>query len=134
MPCAVGPPSAGFFSIVDIGAYRQSGWTFAVEWGVWPVSLSMALSVLSIVVLHRGLTDSERRWRSVAVFSLLAGATSAHAQYLADFVASVLPGLIRPAGVVISDQSLDGPGLSPAALPTGVAPGRYHLYRKPAAP
>ena len=32
--------------------------------------------------------------------------------------------------VLISDQALADPAFEPQPLPAGVAPGRYHLYRR----
>ena len=46
---------AGLASALDHGSYRQSGWTFAVQVGVWPVSLSMAEALLGVVLLNRAL-------------------------------------------------------------------------------
>jgi hypothetical protein len=37
---------------------------------------------------------------------------------------------LAPGGVLISDQPLADPSFEPLALPEGVAPGRYHLYRR----
>ena len=51
--------------------------------------------------------------------------------------ASLLAGVLRrisqwlaPGGILISDQLLADPALEPLPLPAGVAPGRYHLYRR----
>ena len=41
--------------------------------------------------------------------------------------------LLRAGAAVVCDQPLDAPGLAPLPLPEGVAPGRYHLYRKESA-
>jgi S-adenosyl-L-methionine methyltransferase len=38
--------------------------------------------------------------------------------------------LLRPEGVLVSEPAVDLPGLVALALPRGVAPGRYHLYRR----
>jgi len=40
-----------------------------------------------------------------------------------------LESLVRPGGVILSDQRLDRPAFAPLPLPPGVAEGRYHLYR-----
>jgi hypothetical protein len=37
---------------------------------------------------------------------------------------------LAPGGILISDQPLADPSFEPLALPAGVAPGRYHLYRR----
>jgi hypothetical protein len=41
-----------------------------------------------------------------------------------------LEGLLAPGGVLVSDQPLHMPACAAVALPAGVAPGRYHIYRK----
>ncbi len=46
---------------------------------------------------------------------------------LAAFVAAHLPSLLRPGGVVISDQDLNLEGAEPLPLPEGVQPGRYFM-------
>ncbi|MFQ5775451.1 MAG: class I SAM-dependent methyltransferase [Kiloniellaceae bacterium] len=48
---------------------------------------------------------------------------------LAAFLAVQLPMLLRPRGVVVSDQDLAHDGAVPLPLPAGVAPGRYFMYR-----
>lgn len=53
---------------------------------------------------------------------------------IAGFIAGRLPRFLRPGAMVASDQCLDGAGLPAAALPPGVEPGRYFLYRAKGAP
>ena len=48
---------------------------------------------------------------------------------LAAFLAARLPGLLRPGGVVISDQDLSLESAVALPLPEGVSPGRYFIYR-----
>ena len=48
---------------------------------------------------------------------------------LAAFVAARLPGLLRPGGVVISDQDLNLEGAEALPLPEDVRPGRYFMCR-----
>ena len=48
---------------------------------------------------------------------------------LAAFLAARLPGLLRPGGVVISDQDLSLTGAVALPLAEGVRPGRYFIYR-----
>ena len=48
---------------------------------------------------------------------------------IASFVSGLLPGLILPGGVVISDQPLPLEGAEPLELPEGVRPGRYFICR-----
>ncbi len=49
---------------------------------------------------------------------------------LAAFVAGHLPALLRPGGIVASDRHVGFEGARPLALPEGLAPGVYHLYRR----
>ncbi len=51
---------------------------------------------------------------------------------LAAFVGPALAPLLAAGAVVAADQALDIAGCTAVALPDGVAPGRYHLYRKDA--
>ena len=46
-------------------------------------------------------------------------------------LAEVLPDLLTSGGVVMSDQDVAFPGAEPLALPAGVKPGRYFIYRMP---
>ena len=48
---------------------------------------------------------------------------------LAAFLAARLPGLLRPGGVVISDQEVFLEGAVTLPLPEGVRPGRYFMCR-----
>jgi len=41
----------------------------------------------------------------------------------------ILP-LLRPGGILATQQAMDGPELETLPLPDGVAEGRYHLYRR----
>ncbi len=49
---------------------------------------------------------------------------------LAAFVAGHLPALLRPGGIVASDRDVAFEGALPLALPEGLAPGVYHLFRR----
>ena len=44
-------------------------------------------------------------------------------------LAPLIVSLLRPGGIVVSDQALSTPRLRPMELPAGVKPGRYFLYR-----
>jgi hypothetical protein len=48
---------------------------------------------------------------------------------LAAFLAARLSGLMRPGGVVISDQEMSLEGAEALPLPEGVEPGRYFMCR-----
>jgi len=47
----------------------------------------------------------------------------------AELLPLVVP-LLRIDGVLVSDPAMDCPELAPMPLPDGVAPDRYHLYRR----
>lgn len=64
---------AGLFSIVDAGGYCQSGWFYAVQFGVWKPSFSMAFALAAVALLHRALARDG--YRSIPLVSLLAGAS-----------------------------------------------------------
>lgn len=46
------------------------------------------------------------------------------------WLSAVLPPLIRPAGIVLSDQRLESPRLAEEGLPEALPEGRYFLYRR----
>jgi len=48
---------------------------------------------------------------------------------LAAFVGPALASLLAPGAVVAADQALIIPGATAVALPDGITPGRYYLYR-----
>jgi hypothetical protein len=48
---------------------------------------------------------------------------------LAATLAPMIRRILRVGGIVISDQALTTPGLSPIALPEGVKPGRYFMNK-----
>ena len=48
---------------------------------------------------------------------------------LAAQVAPLIVPLLRPGGVLVSEPTIAWRGLSPMALPEGLTPGRYNLYR-----
>jgi hypothetical protein len=50
---------------------------------------------------------------------------------LAAAIQPQLPHLLAPGGVAITDQEMPWPEAEQIALPDGVAPGRYFLYRQP---
>lgn len=49
---------------------------------------------------------------------------------LASWLAGVLTTLVRPYGVVLSDQRLESPLLAAQPLPDALPEGRYFLYRR----
>ena len=55
---------------------------------------------------------------------------SAANQVLAAQIRPLLVPLLRPGGILASDPVMACPELAALAVPEGVAPGRYHLYRR----
>lgn len=49
---------------------------------------------------------------------------------LAAAIAEYLPVLLRPGGLVAADRDVGFAGAEPVALPDGVAPGTYFMYRR----
>jgi hypothetical protein len=58
---------------------------------------------------------------------------SAANQMLAAQIRPLLVPLLRPGGILASDPVMACPELAAVPLPEGVAPGRYHVYRRVAA-
>ena len=56
------------------------------------------------------------------------GDAAANAE-IAAFVGQHLVALLAPGAVVVSDQAMALPQCEPLALPAGVRPGRYHMWR-----
>lgn len=88
---------AGCFSVVDVGAYRQSGWHFAVSYGVWPTVLSMSLAVVGVLALHRALLASSRRGGVLA--AILVGASLLVHPMAVAFLALALPAAVGHAAL-----------------------------------
>jgi hypothetical protein len=57
------------------------------------------------------------------------GDAAANRALARDLGPLVLP-LLMPGAVLASEPPISSPALAPLALPEGVAPGRYHLYRR----
>lgn len=112
---------AGLLSAVDQGAYRQSGWSFAVYVGVWPVSLSMAEALLAAVLLHhRMVRPRDRRdLRSLLLVALLIGASVVTHPMSLAFLTLALPVVLIHAGLETERQRpwrAIGRGIGAAAL------------------
>ena len=50
---------------------------------------------------------------------------------LAAILSRALPALMATGGVLVADQEMTPDGATPLALPDGVRPGRYFMYRAP---
>jgi hypothetical protein len=57
------------------------------------------------------------------------GDTAAGKRLADELIPLILP-LLRPGAILVSEPAAIIDELSPLALPGGVAPGRYHLYRR----
>ena len=57
------------------------------------------------------------------------GDAAANQVLAAQLTPSLMP-LLCPGAVLASDPSIDRPDLEMLPLPAGIAPGRYHLYRR----
>ena len=53
---------------------------------------------------------------------------AAASRALAAELAPLIPPLLRPGAVLVSEPAIDSPLMAALPLPEGVAPGRYHLY------
>lgn len=72
---------------------------------------------------------AERIGSTVAlVHADLGSGDAAASQRQAAEIAPVIAALLRPGGIVVSDQPLPNERLRALALPGGVKPGRYFLY------
>ena len=81
-------------------------------------------------VLDRLPAVTERFRGSVAfVHADIGSGVAEHNRRLAARVSPLLPPLLAPGGLVITDQRMTLPGATSVDLPDGVAPGRYHMVR-----
>jgi len=67
--------------------------------------------------------------RAVMAHADIGSGERAQTLALAAWLGPVLTALLADGAVVVSDQDLVAPGLTPLPLPDGVAPGRYFMYR-----
>jgi len=66
---------------------------------------------------------------ALAHFDAGTGDAAANATLAAELLPLILP-LLRPGGVLVSDPFMPSAALAALPAPDGVAPGRYHLYRR----
>ncbi len=62
---------AALLLLTDTGYFRQGGWSFALSWGVWPQSLSVAFALLGLARLP-AIVEGDRL-RPVAAFGVFMG-------------------------------------------------------------
>lgn len=67
--------------------------------------------------------------RVVLIHADLGTAAERYPLSLEKLIAATFPRLLRRDGIVLTDKPLANAGLTPMALPEGVASGRYHMYR-----
>jgi S-adenosyl-L-methionine methyltransferase len=70
---------------------------------------------------------------ALAHFDAGTGDAAANLKLAAGLRPLILP-LLCAGAIFVTQQPMDAPGLEPVPPPEGVAPGRYHLYQKIAAP
>lgn len=82
--------------------------------------------------LDETLPEAARRWPNGAalVHSDIGTGDSARNLRVAAELSRLLPSLLAPDGVIVSDQHLSDPALEPLPPPPGVARDRYFLYRR----
>jgi hypothetical protein len=76
------------------------------------------------------LPATATRGRAILIHSDIGTGDAAANAALARELAPAYVDALAPGGILISDQPLADPALEPQPLPDGVAPGRYHLYRR----
>ncbi|MBC8073824.1 MAG: hypothetical protein IAG13_36230, partial [Deltaproteobacteria bacterium] len=72
---------AALLLLCDVGAYREGGWIYTVDYGVWPQTLANTLTWLGFGELVRALAagDTRRRTRATVLAALaFAGGLLAH--------------------------------------------------------
>ena len=82
--------------------------------------------------IHETLPKALQRFEgSVALIHSDIGTGDAEANAsIAAFLSGYLTRFLRPGGLVISDQPMTLPAVESLALPDGVKPGRYFIYRR----
>ena len=81
-------------------------------------------------VLDRLPAVTERFHGSVAlVHADIGSGVAEHNRRLAARISPLLPPLLAPGALVVTDQQMTLPAMTPVELPEGVAPGRYHMAR-----
>ena len=84
-------------------------------------------------VLDRLPAVTERFRGSVAlVHADIGSGVAEDNRRLAARISPLLPPLLAPGGLVVTDQEMTLPAATPVDLPEGVAAGRYHMVRAPA--
>jgi len=66
---------------------------------------------------------------ALAHFDAGTGDATANLKLAAGLRPLIAP-LLRPGGILATQQAMEGPDLIPLPLPEGVAEGRYHLYQR----
>lgn len=85
-------------------------------------------------VLETMPVQTERfRGRVALVHADIGSGVVADSRRLAAAIAALLPPILAPGALLVSDQPMSVAGTEPVALPRGVAAGRYHMVRNRAA-
>lgn len=93
---------AGLLAILDIGDYREGGWSYTVDWAVWVQILAMAFFLLALKRLHTVLKHG--RSRDYALAGLLFAAALLSHQMNVMLFAMSLPLLLVTRWLVSSRQ------------------------------
>lgn len=67
---------------------------------------------------------------AVLVHSDMGSYTEAHNSAMSAMLGRLLPAVLAPAAIVVSDLPLDAAGTRPVPLPPGAQEGRYFIYRR----
>ena len=82
--------------------------------------------------IHETLPTAEQRIRASAALAHVDCGTgdSQHNKELAAAITDGIERLMRPGGIIVSDQAMPHPTFVDVALPGSVADGRYFMYRR----
>jgi hypothetical protein len=112
---------AAFLVLTDVGGFREGGYVFTIQYGVWPLHLGVTLSLLALA----SFLELGRRppGRGVIRLALLIGAALLSHPVSLIFLALALPtaGLLRWLRRAESDPPLLGRSLAAVALGLGLA-------------
>jgi len=93
---ATGGALAGVAILVDAGAYREGGWIYTVDYGVWPQALASTMTYLALAEIIAALDATDARPRTLAV---VRGSIATAAALLAHQIS--LPVLVLAGALVL---------------------------------
>jgi len=110
---------AGALWLLDRGAWFQGGWSFSLDWGVWSMGLSAALSTWAVYFFWKMIYQPGRRW-------FLLGAAAVGGAVLSHPMAVAILGLALPL-LVICEGLRESPGGFSGWLPRATGAGLLGL-------